>query len=174
MEHDVLDVIRNRLSVRHYTSEEVTDQQVSTLLNSAILAPSGGNRQPWFFYVVRDLATRKKLVDAAGGQDFLAEAPVVIVVCADPKRSAERYAQRGATLYCIQDTAAAVQNILLQAASMGLGTCWVGAFDEEAVSAILEIPVHLRPVAMIPVGHAARQPRPRPRRALSEVVKWVT
>ncbi len=174
MEHDILAVIRNRLSVRHYSSEEVDEQQVTTLLNAAVLAPSGGNRQPWFFYVVRDLTTRQRLVKDAGEQKFLAEAPVVIVVCVDPNRSAERYAERGATLYCIQDTAAAVQNVLLQAAGMGLGTCWVGAFDEQAVSRTLGIPGHLRPVAMIPVGHAARQPKPRPRRDLSEVVKYVS
>lgn len=173
MNHGVFNVVRDRRSIRHYTAEDITEEQLTTLLTAAILAPSGGNRQPWYFYAVRDKETRQRLSEAAGGQEFVAQAPVVIVVCVDPDRSRERYGDRGAGLYCFQDTAAAVQNILLVATDMGLGTCWVGAFDEDAASQVLDIPTHLRPVAMVPVGHPERQPKPRPRRGLEEVVKYI-
>jgi nitroreductase len=118
---------------------------------------------------------REDLAKAAFGQSFLKEAPVDIVVCVEPERSATRYGERGAELYCFQDTAAAAQNILLMAEGLGLSTCWVGAFDEKAVSQILEIPSGRRPVAIIPVGYSilAAPPKPPARRTLDEVVKIV-
>jgi nitroreductase len=95
--------------------------------------------------------TKMDISQAAFGQKDLQEASVVIVVCADEKRAAESYGARGKTLYCIQDTAAAIQNILLTACSMGLGTCWIGAFKEDEVRKVIDAPTHMRPVALIPV-----------------------
>ena len=85
----------------------------------------------------------------------------MIVVAADPQRSARTYGTRGAELYSIQDTAAAVQNMLLAVVALGLGACWVGAFDEKAAARVLELPAHLRPVAMIPIGYTKERPMPR-------------
>ncbi|MCK4483131.1 nitroreductase family protein, partial [Candidatus Bathyarchaeota archaeon] len=101
------------------------------LVDSARWAPSAGNTQPWRFIIVRKPEIKRKLAAAALGQSFVEEAPVVIVVCADEDRSSMGYGVRGKTLYCIQDTAAAIQNIHLAAYSLGLGTCWIGAFREE-------------------------------------------
>jgi nitroreductase len=101
---------------------------------------------------------------------FIEAAPVVIVVCADERRCSRRYGARRKNLFCIQDTAAAVQNILLAAYAMGLGTCWVGAFDEEVVKGALKVPDDVRPVALIPVGYAAGASEMRRRRPVSEVM----
>jgi len=169
---EVLAAIRARRSVREFDPRrEVSATELETLLEAARWAPSAGNAQPWRFVVVRDLNLRRGLAQAAWGQGFLAQAPVVIVVCADLARAREAYGQRGETLYCLQDTAAAIQNMLLAATQLGLGTCWVGAFQEEEVSRLLGLPPHLRPVALIPVGYPAHSPPPRPRRPLAEIVE---
>ena len=96
----------------------------------------------------------------------------MIVVCADENRSFEGYGERGRTMYCIQDTAAAIQNIHLAAYSAGLGTCWVGAFKEGAVSEILNVAEGIRPVALIPVGHASKFPSSRGKRTAHQVVHY--
>ena len=175
MTKDVADAIRERRSIRRFTSDEIPDATLSRLLEAACLAPSAGNRQPWFFYIVRNADVRQNLAEAAFGQKFLTEAPVVIVICAEPARSGARYGERGAELYCLQDTAAAAQNLMLMAAGLGLATCWVGAFDEEAVSEVLDIPDGFRPVIMVPVGYSnlVEPPKAPARRPLSEVVKVV-
>jgi nitroreductase len=110
------------------------------------------------------------LSNAAYGQRSLQEASVVIVVCADEKRADESYGARGRSLYCIQDTAAAIENILLTACSIGLGTCWIGAFKEEQIRNVINCPPEIRPVALIPVGYPNESPPARPRRPAGEVV----
>ncbi|MBC7318248.1 nitroreductase family protein [Candidatus Bipolaricaulota bacterium] len=169
---EVFEAIRARRSVRRYQSAPVSDEVLTELLSAAVMAPSAGNAQPWRFIVVRDQRLREGLVSAAYGQSFLAEAPVVIVVCADLERARRTYRERGETLYCLQDTAAAIQNLLLAATAKGLGTCWVGAFDEGKVAELLTLSKNLRPVALIPVGKPAESPQARPRRPLSEVVEY--
>ncbi|MCR4391985.1 MAG: nitroreductase family protein [Candidatus Acetothermia bacterium] len=169
---DVTEAIKRRRSVRKYTGDPVTEDDVRTVLTAAIWAPSAGNAQPWRFIVVRDRALREGLVGAAHGQRFLAEAPLVIVVCADLLRAQRAYGERGVTLYCLQDTAAAIQNMLLAATSLGLGSCWVGAFDEAKASELLGLPSGLRPVALIPLGRFKEPSPPRERRPLTEVVEY--
>jgi len=171
---DLWKVIEGRYSVRDFGPEEVNESTVNRILEAAIRAPSAGNRQPWHFIVVRYGEMKRKLAAAAGGQDFVGSAPVVIVVCADAERSATRYGDRGRELYCLQDTAAAIEHILLAATALGLGTCWVGAFDEQAAARALSLPGRLRPVAMVPIGHPATVPaKRRQRRPLSEVTSLV-
>jgi nitroreductase len=172
---DFWQVLDKRRSVRDFDSSvEVSDEAVERLLQAAIQAPSAGNRQPWHFYVVRDAKVRQGLAGAAFGQSFVAEAPVAIVVCADPEQSAARYAQRGRDLYCLQDTAAAAEHILLAAVSLGLGGCWVGAFDEGRAAKVLGLPSTLRPVAILPIGKPAGESGIRTsRRAVREVASFV-
>ncbi len=169
---DVFEAIRGRRSVRRFKPDPVPDEDLEKILEAGIWAPSAGNLQPWEFIVVRDARTRDALCDAAYGQEWVREAPVVIVVCANTMRSAAYYGERGMTLYCIQDTAAAIQNMLLAAYALGYGTCWIGAFSEEEVRRILGIPEHIRPVALIPLGRPAEHPSPPPRRPLSSVVHY--
>lgn len=150
---DALQVIKNRVSVRRFRPDAVPEDVLEALLEAARWAPSAGNLQPWRFYVVTREDRRRCLATAAFRQEFVGRAPVCLVVCADPERSASHYGDRGRYLYCLQDTAAATQNILLAATALGLGSCWVGAFDENQVRACLNIPAHLKPVAIVPVGY---------------------
>jgi len=126
------------------------------------------------FIIVRKSKIKRSLAQAALDQSSIEEAPVVIIVCANENRSSQGYGVRGKDLYCIQDTAAAIQNLLLFAYSIGLGTCWVGAFREDETREILKIPSGIRPVAMIPVGYVAETPSPRKRRPINLVVHYET
>jgi nitroreductase len=166
------DIIRERRSVRAFTAQDVSDEEAETLVEAACLAPSAGNLQPWEFVVVKDPGVKRRLVEAAHGQSFISEAPVVFVVCAVPGRSASGYGSRGRELYCLQDTAAAVQNLLLTATANGLGSCWIGAFDEGRAADALGFPEGIRPVAIVPVGYPAESPRQRPRRPVKQVTRW--
>ena len=169
---DVLEAIKGRRSIRAFKSEDVPPEIVEKLIDAARWAPSAGNIQPWEFIIVRNPEIKRNLAKAALNQSFIEEAPVVIVVCADEIRSSQGYGVRGKTLYCIQDTAAAAQNIHLAAYSLGLGTCWVGAFNEEEAREILEIPQGVRPVAIIPVGYPAEKPSARNRRPLNQIIHY--
>lgn len=172
---DFWEAIEKRHSVRSFNAnQDVAPGVVKRILGAAILAPSAGNCQPWHFVVVRDATVKRRLAEAAWGQRFLAEAPVVIVVCAEPGRSAARYGLRGSQLYCLQDTAAATEHILLTATALGLGSCWVGAFDEKAAAQALQLPDRLRPVAMVPIGYPLKpSDRQTTRRGLDEIVTYM-
>ena len=172
---DIQDAILKRRSIRSFTEEDVPEDTVRQIIEAGTLAPSAGNCQPWEFIIIRDKMTKQKLAQAALGQNFVYQAPVVLVVCANIKRSANRYGSRGQELYCIQDTAAAIENMLLMAVSKGLGTCWVGAFNEVLAKEVLELPVGIRPVAIIPLGHPAKSPQMPRRRSFKDVIhqeKW--
>ncbi|MGC8816290.1 MAG: nitroreductase family protein [Candidatus Hadarchaeum sp.] len=160
---DVFEAIKGRRSIRSFKPDPVSDADLEKILEAGISAPSAGNCQPWEFVIVKDPKNKQKLVQAARGQSFLAEASVVIVICADINRTASRYGERGRNLYCIQDTAAVAQNIHLAAYALGYGTCWVGAFDENAVAAAIKAPPGVRPLIMIPIGKPGETPKPTPR-----------
>ena len=172
---DFWQVVETRHSVRAFDKARgVPSEAVTRLIEAAVRAPSAGNCQPWFFCVVREQEAKRALAQAALNQWFLSEAPVVIVVCADSERSAARYGDRGRYLYSLQDTAAATENLLLAAVASGLSACWVGAFDEEAASRALDLPGHLRPVAIVSVGYPIeRSPSATGRRPLEDVVRTI-
>lgn len=167
------EVILERRSIRSFRSDPIPEEHLGKILTAAQRAPSAGNRQPWHFYVVRNYELKQALAEAAFDQEFVAQAPVVIVVCADPERSAVRYGERGKTLYSIQDTASAVMNIWLTVVELGLASCWVGAFDEARAAKSLSLPSHLRPVAILPVGFPGEQGRITPRRPLEEIITFL-
>jgi len=169
---DVFEAIKTRRSIRAFTEEEVSEEEIRKIREAARWAPSAGNIQPWIFVIVRDPKRKRRLSEAALNQLFIEEAPVVIVVCADQERSGRVYGRRGSDLYCIQDTAAAIQNLLLAAHALGLGACWVGAFNEDAVRHVLNIPDGVRPVAIIPMGRPAVKPRAVFKRSLNEIVRY--
>ena len=171
---NLFEAIKSRRSVRAFTQEDVSKEEVEKLIDAARWAPSAGNIQPWEFIVVRKPEIKRKLSSAALHQTFIEEAPVVIVVCANQIRSGRGYGARGVHLYCLQDTAAATQNMLLAACALGLATCWVGAFKEEEAKKALNLPKGVRPVAIIPVGHPAKKPMARSRRPISEIVHYET
>jgi nitroreductase len=152
MDDHTVETILSRHCCRSFSGGELPEKDIATLMECLRWAPSAGNVQPWFFYIVRGQGVKEALAEAAFGQDFVARAAVVFVACADPEASATVYGERGRRLYYLQDTAAAVENLLLGATALGYGACWVGAFDEGLARAALSIPGHLRPVAMVPVG----------------------
>ena len=167
------ELAESRRSIRRYTDADITKEQLTRLIRAAQSAPSAGNCQPWHFYAIKDKKIQAEFTENAYQQGFITAAPACIVVCTDSPRSEGRYGERGKTLYAIQDTAAAVQNILLCAKYMGLGTCWVGAFDEAAVARILSLPENLRPVALIPVGVPDEDFKPQNRRPIDEIVTFI-
>ena len=171
---DIFEAIEGRRSIRAFMNVEISAEVVEKLIEAARWAPSAGNIQPWEFIIVRNPELKKQLAEASLDQFFISKAPVIIVVCADEYRSSQGYGVRGSTLYCLQDTAAAAQNIHLAAYSLGLGTCWIGAFREEEVKRIIRIPAGVRPVALIPVGYAAESPSPRRRRQTSQIIHYET
>ncbi|MBE0466166.1 MAG: nitroreductase family protein [Candidatus Desulforudis sp.] len=170
----ILQAIQNRSSIRRFRPDPVPRELLDQLVEAARWAPNAGNLQPWHFYVVTTPDRRRCLAQAALKQDFVAAAPVCIVVCAEPDRSASHYRERGRTLYCYQDTAAAAQNILLAATAAGLGSCWVGAFHEDRVVACLGIPRGRIPVALIPIGYPDREPENRThRRPVEDIATFI-
>jgi nitroreductase len=168
---EFFDVLEARRSVRAFGEGPVEPAKLERVLAAARLAPSAGDLQSYRIAVIEDRKTKAALAAAALGQDFVAEAPTVLVFCADAKRSESRYGRRGATLFCIQDATIAACYAQLAASAEGLASCWVGAFDESAVAAALNAPPELRPVAIMPIGRAAEEPERPPRRALGELVR---
>lgn len=167
---DVSKCIKDRRDIRDFKPDPVPDNVLKEILDSAIQAPSSGNVQDWEFIVVKNQNTKKLLAEAALGQDFIAKAPVVIVVCSDLNRISYSYGERGKNLYSIQNTAAAIQNLLLAAWDLGIGSCWVGAFNEQRIRETLVLPEHVRPLAIIPLGYPAKTPGKPGRRPLEEVL----
>ncbi|MDI6808646.1 MAG: nitroreductase family protein [Candidatus Eisenbacteria bacterium] len=154
---NVLDVVKLRRSVRAFVGKRIGDEKIKALKEALIWAPSAGNLQSRKFYFVFDEDLRSKFEKAAGGQQFLREAPLVIVCCTD-KKITRRYGDRGWELYAIQDVSASIENLLLVACDLGLATCWVGAFNEETIHSLLKLPETLRPISLIPVGYPAEEP----------------
>jgi len=148
---DALEVIFTRRSIRRYTNEPVTADDVKTLLEAGMNAPSANNRQPWSFIVVDDRAKLNAIMEVHPYSRMLAEAPLAIVVCGDP--SVSNFWQ--------QDCAAATQNILLAARALNLGTVWLGVYPDEqrakSVGALFGVPDAIKPMAIIAVGHPAEQ-----------------
>ncbi len=150
---DFWQVLKNRHCVRKFSSEEVAEEDIEKLLAAAKMGPTAGNMQDWRFQVVKNKETKKKLAAAALEQNFIAQAPVVLVISSDLKVAQRHYAERGLELYSIQDVAIAAEHIFLAAIEMGLATCWVGAFTEEEVKEILDLPAQERPMVIMPVGY---------------------
>jgi nitroreductase len=153
MTKDVFDAMRDRHSVRNFKPDPLPEPTLTRLLEAACWAPSAGNLQPWCFYVVENKQLKERIAEACFEQRQIKEAPAIVVVLADTARASERYGERGSQLYCIQDTAAASQNMLLAAAGLGIDTCWIGAFDEVKVQELIEAPPRLRAVNIICLGY---------------------
>jgi nitroreductase len=158
--------------VRAFEAREIEAEKLEKILEAANLAPSAGNLQAYEIYVIRQAAGRVALMKAALDQDFIASAPVDLVFCANPERTKGKYGRRGIQLYAIQDATIACTFAMLMAVELGLGSVWVGAFDDDAVRRAIGAPAEIDPVAILPLGYPAEAPGARPRRALSELVHW--
>jgi len=158
----VKDAVKERRSIRKFLSKEIPAEILEEIKDALIWAPSAGNLQSRKFYFVVNQEIKEKITTAALNQTFIAKAPLVIVACTDNQIKL-RYGERGAGLYSIQDVAVSIMGMMLVAHESGLGSVWVGAFDENKVSKILGLPKNLRPVAIIPIGYPASIPAPPPR-----------
>jgi len=150
---DVYDCIRTRRSVRKFMDADVAMDQIGAIIDSGRFAPCAGNIQNWKFILVKNQSIKEKVAAAAFQQHWIAKAPVIIVVCGTVDKLEQYYGVRGERLYSIQNCAAAVENMLLTIHSLGLGSCWVSAFDETILRRALEIPEDVRPQAILPIGH---------------------
>ena len=172
---DVIDAILRRRSVRKYLEEPLDRQVVIELLDAARHAPSGNNTQPWRFLVIEDLGMRSRLACVCHDQQWMATAPVHIVVCADlgaRASSLARFDEDTAGMDAkrvIRDTAIAVDHLMLRAVELGLGTCWIGWYVQDEIRPLLGIPEDVFVLGVITVGRAAEQPKPRARRTLAEI-----
>ncbi|MCW4043828.1 MAG: nitroreductase family protein [Candidatus Bathyarchaeota archaeon] len=146
---DVIDAIKTRKSVRSFLDKPVEEAKLNTVLEAGRLAPSAANRQEWRFLVVRDPETRKRIAMAAGRQTFVGEAPIVIAACAETDNKVMRCGQLSYPI----DVAIALDHMTLAAVELGLGTCWIGNFDEQLVKKILGIPDTIRIVQLLPLGY---------------------
>ena len=170
---DFFDIVKTRQSVRVFAPKPVEPDKLQAMLEAAELAPSAGNRQAYEIYVVRDPSRKAALRKAALDQESVSAAPVALVFCADPERSAQRYGERGAHRYSLQDATIACTFAMLAATALGLDSVWVGAFDDEAVRRAIGASADKVPVAILPVGYGAEKPGRRPRRPLAELVREV-
>lgn len=162
----VQEAIQARRSIRVFKTRRVEEEKLQRVLEAARLSPSARNLQERKFIVVRDRATRGKLMKAAKNQVFVATAPVLIVACG----TLPDYVMTcGQPAYPI-DVAIAVDHLTLQAVEEGLGACWVCAFSEPEVKKILGIPDEVRVVALLPLGYPAEKPVARPRKPLEDIV----
>lgn len=169
---DFEDVVRKRGMVRAFKPDLVEDATVQKILRHAWKAPSAGNTQPVEFIIVKDPEVKEDLARAALNQTFIAEAPVVIAVCSNTKRSAAVYGSRGINFYSIIDGAFAAMTILLSAVNEGLGCCFVAAFHDEQVSRVLGLPSYIRPIGLMPLGYRAERPARVPRIPLKKLVHY--
>ena len=169
---DILKAIKERRSIRDFHKKDIPEKVMDNLIEALRWAPSAGNIQARKFYFIKDKAIKKKIAAAALNQNFIAEAPLVIVGCTD-SRISFTYRERGVFLYSIQDVACSIMGMMLLAHELGLGSTWVGAFDEEKLSRILDLPHNLRPVAIVPVGYPSKIPKPPPRVSKQDAVEFI-
>ena len=157
---EVFDAIRTRRSIRKYKSEPIPDEKLRNILEAARLAPSAGNRQPWRFIVIQNIDRKKALAKVVNNQTFLIDASAIIVAIGDPEVSARWYEK---------DPMIALEHIVLAATALDYGTCWIGAFDEDAIKHLLKIPANVKVIALLPIGIPDETPAPRPRKEFSEI-----
>jgi len=151
--------IMQRRSVRKYEPKPIPEDDLHAIIEAGRHAPSAANRQPWHFIVIKDAEQKRKVAEACSDQKWMADAAVIIAGVGRPSVSDTWYAV---------DVAIAMQNMILAATALGYGTCWIGAFDQEQVNSVLEVPADMRVVALTPVGVPSGRPEARPRQPLSE------
>jgi len=163
---DLYEAIRSRYSVRSYLNKLVEQEKLDRILDAARLAPSGSNRQPWKFVVVRDAETRKKLVPACSNQEFVGQAPVVIAAVG---LMPDRIMSCGVPGDPV-DVAIALEHVALAATAEGLGTCWIGSFHQDQIRTLLGIPANAKVIEVMTLGYPADHPRPKTRKSMKELV----
>lgn len=172
--------IKTRRSIRKYIDKHVEDEKITQLLESARLAPSGSNTQPWHFIVVKSDSKRQKLAEISHNQKWMVSAPVFIVCVADIRCritddidiSLNENSPQEELKQIIRDTSISMTHILLEADSLGLGTCWVGWFTQDEIRPVLDIPADKYVVGIIILGYADETPKARSRKKIEELIHY--
>jgi len=167
---DTYECITGRRSIRKFLQIPVEFDKVALILEAATHAPSAGDLHDYRFIIVTEQEKIKEIADSCSEQYWVAQAPMLIVVCSDTEKCEAHYGLRGQRLYSVQSAAAAIQNILLTAHSLGLGGCWVGSFNESFVSDRLGVPDTVRPQAIIPLGYPDEVPKEKDEAALNAMI----
>lgn len=170
---DFFATVRHRHSIRKYLNRPVEKEKLHAILEMACAAPSAGDLQSYRIIAVTTPERLAALGAVADEQSFISEAPVCLVFCTDPERAATRFNDRGRRLYALQDATIAAAYAQLAVVAAGLGSTWVGAFDEERLAGALDLPAGLEPIALLSIGYPAELPEPTPRRPLSDVVTYL-
>jgi nitroreductase len=159
----LVDVVLSRRSIRSYEEREIPEDVLDKILEAGRRAPSADNRQPWRFIVLTDYEVKEEL-SKGSWNSFVKDSPVTIVGCADTSGLAKKWS--------VVDTSIALQNMVIAAWSMGVGSCWVGDFEEEKVKQLLSIPDRWKVVALVSFGYPAEQPQPRRKKPIEEIVSF--
>lgn len=167
---DPYECISARRSIRKYLQKPVDFNKLALILEAGSKAPSAGNLQDYRFVVITEKDKIRAIADHCTDQFWIAEAPVIIAVCSDTESAESYYGLRGQRLYSVQNSAAAIQNMLLAAHSLGLGTCWIGSFNEDYMSEALKIPDKVRVQSIITLGYADGAPDIKSSRELGDMV----
>lgn len=168
---DFFETVRHRHSIRKYRPEMPVEQEkLHAILEMACAAPSAGDLQSYHIVVITDAGQRKQLSELAHGQSFIADAPVSLLFCSDPKRAAKKYGERGEHLYALQDATIAAAYAQLAVVAAGLASTWVGSFDDSQIKQSFTLAPGLEPVAILSIGYPAELPEETPRRPITEVV----
>ncbi len=167
---EFFETLHARQSVRAYQARALEPEKIEAILRAANAAPSAGNKQAYQIFAVQARAALQKLGDGRAYFDVL---PLALVFCAHPARSGERFGERGAKFYCVQDATIACAYAQLAATALGLASVWLGRFDEELVCRAIGAGDDLLPIAILAIGYAAETPERKPRRTLEDLVKRV-
>jgi len=165
---DVLEAVKVRRSIRRYKPEQIREKDLTSILEAARLAPSAANRQPWRFIIVQEVARKKAVAEAADDQTFISDAGMVVVAVGNPDESARWYEK---------DTMIALEHMVLASTSLGYGSCWIGAFDEDEIKRLLKIPIKMKVIAVLPIGIPDEKPKSRSRKEASAIFfreEWQT
>jgi nitroreductase len=165
MNVEFMELVRRRRSIRKYRPDPIPQTKVDQILEAARLAPSWANGQCWTFIVVTDPKVKQALAEA--GNEWLEHVPCIIAACADPSQSGQKKDQD----YYLLDIGIAMEHLILAAEGQGMGTCWIGWFDEQKARDALGVPAEARVVALTPLGYPDEEPSARPRKSLSEICR---
>ena len=168
---DFLELMQKRRSVRSFKDKEIPEEILDKILEAIRIAPSAGNIQSYKIKIIRDKETKEKLVKASFGQKFIAQAPVVIAFLAHPEEAKRHYGDRGEQLYSIQDATIALYTAHLATTELGLGSCWIGAFDNESVLEAINVDrKKFICIGMLPIGYINDEPKEKKRKSLNELI----
>lgn len=168
---DFFELIEKRHSVRKFKEKGISDADLQKILEAANRAPSAGNLQSYEIVAVKTLEMKKKLNNAVNYEkNYFDKVPAILVFFAHPERS-EKYGERGAELYCVQDATIACTYAQLAAQELGISSVWIGSFDDKKLSEVLNAPSNLKPVVILPLGYSDEEPHVTDRRALNDLVK---